>query len=151
MSLKWLFSGEDDAIDSLGNLILDGKMIEGKGSSYPPSTDTSSEQEAKIATAYYTYAIPAAWQAAGRYPFVLDSGYDCGTEDPLGKYMLPDTQHASAGCYNGKLYYLASVAGESELCINEGCADSYFPKLPGLDDLDGDAWGGVTKDDIIAG
>ena len=48
-------------------------------------------------------------------------------------------------------------AGDSLNCGDGGedmavsCSDNTLPPLPGVDKLDGTAWGGVLRDDFVAG
>jgi hypothetical protein len=54
----------------------------------------------------------------------------------MGEYLDEDTQHKTAGCYNGKLYYLTYPSGYAEDC-NGGdggavtCRDNNFVAPPG--------------------
>lgn len=149
-TLSTLFDGSDGSINTLTTMISDGKMIDGNGA-YPNGTvQNSTDIHASVAKTFFAYAIPAIWSVSGRAPFIVDSGYACGTVDPLSQYMSTDTMHATAGCYNGQLYYLASLSGSSESCAEE-CTPNLFSAPPGLDSLDGQSWGGVTLSDLITG
>ncbi|KAK3936951.1 hypothetical protein QBC46DRAFT_461157 [Diplogelasinospora grovesii] len=108
--------------------------------------------------AFFAYAIPAIWSVSGVFPFVIDSGYACGTVDPLGAYLSTDTMHATWGCYNDKLYYLATPSGDAESCPTGSCdgcepvcTDNFFSAPPGLDSLDGTTFGGIPVSDLIQG
>ncbi|KAK8139989.1 hypothetical protein PG984_000055 [Apiospora sp. TS-2023a] len=161
-SLKRLFSGEPDDLDLLTTMISDGKLIDGTVDNVLLSPDitaggvTASELAGNLAKALFAFAIPQLWSLAGTRAFVLDSGYDCGVIDPMSRYLSVDAQHATAGCFQGKLYYLVDPNGEAHTC-NGGdgaavsCEDSTFSVPPGLDTLDGSRFGGVRRDDLIAG
>lgn len=161
VALERLFNGEDDNIDALYSIISDGKLISGGGaeaSTTPPKT-SEAELEANIAKAFFAYAIPTGWTFSKHYAFVIDSGYDCSASDPLGDYLDTDTMHATYGCYQNKLYYLASAQGDSQTCnekcddhhCENVCTDSKFKAPPGLDTLDGKNFGGVSVHDLIQG
>ena len=89
-----------------------------------------------------------------------DAQAPCGTQNPIEQYVSDEDGLASYVCYNGGLYYLLGVttgAGDSLNC-NGGsdgtaisCLPNTLPVLPGVDKLDGKAWGGVIKDDFVAG
>ncbi|OBT40321.1 hypothetical protein VE00_08471 [Pseudogymnoascus sp. WSF 3629] len=160
-ALQRLFNGEDESIDALYAIISDGKLISGGGaetSTAPPET-SEAELENHIARAFFAYAIPTGWTFSKHYAFVIDSGYDCSSSDPLGDYLDADTMHATYGCYQNKLYYLAAAQGDSKTChdnCNDGhcdkvCVDSKFKAPPGLDTLDGKNFGGVSVQDLIQG
>ncbi|KAI1120979.1 hypothetical protein F5Y10DRAFT_289094 [Nemania abortiva] len=152
-----LFNGTDSAIDALGNLIAGGRFIEGSGNGHigDGGGDASdAELQYAITNAFWSYIIPLGWTLSGTHGFILDSGFDCNTEgNPLDKYLLDSTQSSTRYCYpdNNKLYYLVAAKGDAELCVNEGCANSYFQKPPGLDKLDGTAYGGLTLETLVAG
>ncbi len=64
--------------------------------------------------------------------------------------------HETAGCYNGKLYYLVNPSGEAQDCTScDGCTTTCYHSLfsppPGIDSLDGLRFGGVTVSDLITG
>jgi hypothetical protein len=153
-SLSKLFDGSDDSLNRLTDLISDGKLIEGKGMA-PPGPDAPAESasalRASISKAFFGFAIPSIWTVSGTYAFIIDSGYDCGTIDPMGDYMDTDTMHATAGRYGGKLYYLASPKGDASTCTEGGCFDNKFSAPPGIYSLDGKDLGGITVGDLITG
>ncbi|KAL4745304.1 hypothetical protein BDW72DRAFT_211523 [Aspergillus terricola var. indicus] len=156
-SLSALFDGSDESIATLTALISDGKLLEGAGKGLPTMNskalgdDTKSDLRAGISKAFFAFATPAIWAASGRHPFVIDSGYGCDAQDPLDDYLDEDTMHASYGCYNDKLYYIADPDGEPYFCSESTCIDNKFSMLPGVDSLDGTAFGGITVQDIIKG
>lgn len=157
-ALSNLFNGEDDSIKTLTTLISDGKMIEGKepaGIGPSDHRDSDIALQNSIARAIFAYAIPAIWSVSGVFPVVLDSGYPCGTTDPLGDYLSPDTMHAVWGCHQNKLYYLATPKGDAESCPasdeDSHCSGNFFSAPPGLDSLDGTRFGGVNVSMLIQG
>lgn len=161
VALERLFNGKDKNIATLHAILADGKLLSGGGdeiNTSPPET-SEADLEANIAKAFFAYAIPSAWTFSKHYAFIIDSGYDCGTTDPLGDYLDTDTMHATYGCYGGKLYYLAAPKGDSTEChcqyikshCERVCSDAHFSAPPGLDSLDGKNFGGVTVQDLIQG
>ncbi|KAL2023348.1 hypothetical protein VTK56DRAFT_3086 [Thermocarpiscus australiensis] len=159
-----LFSGNDDPINTLTTLISDGNFIEGGedgiGNSMPTDTpaDSQTALNAMVAKVFFAFAIPAIWSASGQAAFVIDSGFACGTIDPMGGYLSPDTMHATWACWDGMLYYLAMPSGEGQTCDGGGdgtavtCRDNQFSAPPGIDSLDGQsAFGGVTVKDLVIG
>lgn len=88
-----------------------------------------------------------------------DAQAPCGTQNPIEQYVSDEDGIASYVCYNGGLYYLLGVttgAGDSLNCnggedIAVSCMPNTLPVLPGVDKLDGKAWGGVIRDDFVAG
>lgn len=160
-ALGRLFNGKDPSVRKLTSIISDGKFIQGDGAepiSKPP-LETLTSMEASIAKSFFAFAIPAIWHVSGQFPFVIDSGYDCGTVDPLGTFLSAETMHATAGCYQGKLYYLASLKGAAQSCptsvciagCSTMCSANKFSAPSGLEWLDGKSFGGVTRSDIIIG
>ncbi|KAJ5947147.1 Glycoside hydrolase superfamily [Penicillium verhagenii] len=156
--LYTLFNGSSASITLLTTLISDGKLIEGSGASpetgYDPTTSTTTDVEGFIGTAFFGYAIPALWTAAGTAAFVIDSGYACSAQNPLTDYMTDSTQEATYACYNDNLYYLVYPDGTYEGCTGndeEACSQSYFTAPPGLDTLSNATWGGITLANLIEG
>ncbi|GFF43688.1 hypothetical protein IFM58399_07030 [Aspergillus lentulus] len=153
-SLSKLFDGSDDSLNHLTDLISDSKLIEGKGMA-PPGPDAPAESvsalRASISKAFFGFAIPSIWTVSGTYASNINLGYDCGTIDPMGDYMDTDTLHATAGCYGGKLHYLASPKGDASTCTEGRCFDNKFSTPPGIDSLDGKDSGGITVGDLITG
>lgn len=84
------------------------------------------------------------------YSFIIDSGYPYDTKDPLGDYLSDDTMHTTYGCYEDKLYYLASPKGEFSIC-NLDCSDTKFLAPPSIESLDGHNFSGITIQDLIQG
>ena len=162
MSLKHLFDGSDEGLSMLTSIISDGHMIEGgvDGVALAPDVTaggtTLADLQDSITKAFFAFAIPAIWGVAGTHAFILDSGYDCGVEDPEGDYLSDDTMHETAGCYDGKLYYLVyPEGGDAYDCSGQQetdvCPDGKFSAPPGIDALDGERFGGVTIADLIEG
>lgn len=160
-SLNMLFDGTDSSLDLLTSLVADGKFISGgiDGAIVSPEIDkdaTATGIQASISKAFFAFGIPSLWSVANTNAFVLDSGYDCGVVDPEGKYLDKDTMHKTAGCYNGKLYYLVQVSGDYQTCsTSQGggttCTENKFSAPPGIDTLDGQRFGGVTVADLVTG
>ncbi|KAK3934563.1 putative glycoside hydrolase [Diplogelasinospora grovesii] len=160
-SLKTLFDGSDNSVALLTTLVADGHFIEGgiNGAIVAPDIGvepTLADLQASISKAFFAFGIPSLWSVAGTRAFILDSGYDCGTVDPESGYLNTDTMHKTAGCYNGKLYYLVNPDGDAQSCsggdgVAVSCSDNDFSAPPGIDALDGSRFGGVTVSDLITG
>jgi hypothetical protein len=159
-SVQLLFNGSDSSIGTLWDIIKDGKLIEGSlNNQNPPTIDSDAVIQASIVRAFYAYTIPLAWTLSGTKAFVMDSGYACGTVDPVSPYYISSGDASkTSGCYNSKLYYLVYPSGEAESTIAASCPtcspeiyDSPFSVPPGLDMLDGSAYGAITVQDLISG
>lgn len=160
--LAEIFSGSDNGLSMLTTLMSNGQLIPGSGgivSADLPGGYVSSFEK-HIARSLWAYTIPTIWSLSPDvYPFVIDSGYDCGTIDPLSEYLSSGTMHASWGCVSGKLYYLATPKGSARKCSSEcshnscetSCHDELFSALPGIDTINGDSWAGITVTDVIQG
>ncbi|SPQ21569.1 e2cb8c7a-6b71-4cba-a482-675fd0a9b2df [Thermothielavioides terrestris] len=158
-----LFNGTDESINMLTTLISGGNFIDGSVDGTPESMpngtshDTQSALNAIVAKVFFAYAIPAVWNASGQAVFVMDTGFACGTVDPMGGDLSTDTMHATWGCWDNMLYYLVNPAGASQDCDGSSdtavtCRDNMFSAPPGIDSLDGNTrFGGITVQDLIAG
>lgn len=154
VSLASLFDGKDKSIDMLTELISGGKFVAGKQDMPTTINNTYSQSElvANAAEAVFGFAIPALWKASGRHPFIIDSGYDCGVVDPLDEYLSSKTMHKTAGCYGGKLYYLAMPEDDkAALCSIADCSKNKFVPPNGIESLNGTSFGGITVSELITG
>jgi GH18 family chitinase len=161
VALERLFDGKDDSIRTLHAILDDGKLLSGGGAEIQPSPPETSEPELEnnIAKAFFAYAIPSAWTFSKHYAFVIDSGYDCSAQDPLDDYLDADVMHATYGCVDNRLYYLAAPKGDSKTChcvytknhCDKVCVNTHFEAPPGLESLDGKNFGGVSVQDLIQG
>ncbi|KAM0511469.1 hypothetical protein ACHAPE_009823 [Trichoderma viride] len=169
--LRCLFNGSDTSTNLLTTLMGSGNLIEGSGGSpvvdFNSTTTSFNNLEGYINKAFFGFAIPAVWTASNNAAFIVDSGYACGTVNPLTQYMTVETQEATYSCYNGNLYYLASASGDWRGCTSEDvalplhvdtvsppppvCDPTFFTAPPGMDALGPDVWGGLTIDDIVKG
>lgn len=159
LALQELLSGDSASLPNLDTLITGGKLIAGmpEKDNFPPDQENLT---VSIASAFYAYAIPTIWSAAGYDVFVIDSGVSCGTVNPITQYMTTEDQEASGACYpenTGELYYLAMPV-TSQFMPNCGsnppdgrCPQVPFTAPPGLSTLTGGAWGGVTVQSLIQG
>ncbi|KAI6754849.1 hypothetical protein HG530_012601 [Fusarium avenaceum] len=169
-SVDALFNGSDTSINSLWDMISDGKLIdagidgdgEGVGEGDGEGTDTSNfDINGHIEKSFYGYTIPAVWRISNAYAFVLDSGYDCNKEDPVKDYVSKEAMDATSTCYDGRRYYLVypkeDGIGECQNdCHANGscdklCTKNKFIAPPGLSSLDGTSFGGITTKDLIVG
>ena len=146
-----LFSGEASSIKMVDELITDGKVL-----NYKDLPDT--QQLAKtLSKTIFGLLMPAAWKvsAADVRPFIMrpdDDKAGCGGLDP-DKYFPKADGSSVFVCYEGHGYWLVNVQGPWQTCSNskEGpvCDYKKFSKLPGLDTVDGNNWGGVTRSDLV--
>jgi GH18 family chitinase len=162
-ALEKLFDGSNESIDVLWKTISNGKLSPGKAdgdSSSTPEADGEPELRAKVGKSFFGYSIPALWKVSKTHAFVIDSGYSCDENNPLGEYLEDDTMAATWGCVDDKLYYLVNPEGDASGCkchyydnghCENVCSNNKFSAPPGLDSLDGTDFGGITKEDLITG
>ncbi|KAG9381867.1 Hce2 domain containing protein [Pyrenophora tritici-repentis] len=155
-----LFDGTDASTDILWNAISDGKLIEGKSEGNTPQDTGEADLRAHIGKTIFQYSIPQLWRISNTYPFVIDSGYGCGEDKPLRKYLSDITMEATGACIEDTMYYLVEPHGQSRDCpcatITDfpskwDCREEKFSALSGLSLLDGNIFAGVTKEDLING
>lgn len=164
MAVKRLFDGSDESISALTTIISDGKLIDGSNYDVPVASDLEEPHsmtalQGRISKVFFSYAIPTIWALSGTHPFIADSGYPCGTIDPLKAYISTGTMSTTWACYQNKMYYLVAPKGKPQTCTapNPGgppshCDSNLFSAPPGLDSLDGKStFGGVTLSDLIIG
>lgn len=157
-TLSKLFSGEREYVTVLGNLISDGKLIEGARDTKEPDLPTAGDLQANIFKTIYGYSIPVLWRRSKTYAFILDSGEGC-SGNPASKYVDDDTAKATSVCYGGTLYYLVHPDGEARPCecrrvtdmgpCQTVCWDNKFSAPVGLDRL-GD-FGNLKLEDLVKG
>jgi hypothetical protein len=161
LALQELFSGSSTSLPNLDTLVTGGKLIAGIPELGPFLLDEDA-LTVSITSAFYAYAIPSIWSAAGYNVFVIDSGTSCGTTNPISAYMTTADQEASWGCYPataGELYYLAMPVTSQFKPNCDGdlidglCTEVPFTATPGLSALTGDSgtWGAVTRQLLIQG
>jgi len=155
LSVAQLFSGTDEDINQLWDIISDGKMIEGNtmGMPRPPGPLYSFDIRKSIERTFYAYSIPVAWGLSGTHAFVMDSGTPCGTVDPVvPRWLRPDDAQVSWACFDNRLYYIASPFENSQSCLLENvCVPLPFRIPHGVGALDGTNFGRVTREDIVRG
>ncbi|KAJ2984421.1 hypothetical protein NUW58_g6066 [Xylaria curta] len=164
ITLGKVFSGDDANIDILGRIIASGRLLPGAydgGSSggdtgpLTPPNSTSTELTLTAGRAFWGFTIPLGWQLSGTHGFVIESGFNCDASgNPLSDYMTDSVEKATKYCYapTNKLYYLVAAQGDGEICTGDGgCADIFFQLPPGLDQLDGNAYGKLTLGTLIEG
>lgn len=145
-SLEKMLDGSDESLAVLDKLLAHGAMYP-KGAA--PKSDLDLFQN--IRKSFFAYAIPILWFRAGYYPFIIDSGAACGTSNPITKYMTEDVQGKTGVCYNNRIYFVAMVEGDPQECDQISCEDRKFVAPTGLAGLNGKDYGGLTRDDIVAG
>lgn len=157
-----VFNGSDPSIQTLTQLISHGQLIEGSENGHASSTPgppTDAKLQESVVSAFFAYTIPAAWTLSGTRAFVVDAGSPCDAQYPLSPtWFSTDIADATKGCYNGNLYYIINPSGPSQYCgagSCDGCVPvctpSFFSQPPGLDKLDGKAYGGITVASLIQG
>ncbi|EPS35532.1 hypothetical protein H072_11031 [Dactylellina haptotyla CBS 200.50] len=154
-----IFDGSDESIKILGEVIADGKLIDGKRDG--PRVDD--ENSATILTAavlktVFGFSIPTLWRRSGTFAFVIDSGANC-KGSPLNKYLDDSTADRTGICFEDRLYYLVHPEGSARPCecvklsdhgpCQTVCREGKFSVPVGLGDLG--RFGGVTKEDLIIG
>ena len=162
LATKNLFDGSDPSIQTLTTLISNGQLIEGSengnAGQAPEDPPDDASLQASIMRAFYAFSIPQAWSVSDTKAFVMDAGYPCGTVNPLEGWIRDNVAAATYGCFNGNIYYLVNPAGDAESCPATSCdgcvplcTPGYFSQPPGLDKLDGSAYGSITVGDLITG
>jgi hypothetical protein len=159
-SLAVLFSGNEQGIAALTNLIKDGTFVAGAQTTtstpsapslddvYEAANQTLTDSVAKL---FFAYAIPAIWTQSGAFPFVVDSGVSCDFTVPLVLFVAAEML-ATRTCVEGKWYYLSGLEGSSQVCFEDGsCEPNHFSVLHGIEALQAGEYGGVTPGDIIRG
>lgn len=143
-----LFNGSANSVADLYRTIDNGNLME--------STDVSSDLDAQAAVenAVYSVLIPYAWSLSNlnSHPVVIDTGYDCSDLWPsyFHDYIAEDTAKDMSVCYKGSLYYLLDARNCNTDCSgpyppgSTVCTPTKFFKPIGVEKLDGDAWGGIT-------
>jgi hypothetical protein len=109
--------------------------------------------------AFYAYSISVAWSLSGTKAFAIDASYPCGTKDSFSPAWLDvSVAGATYACYTSAMYYLVYPGGDSETCETGSCdgclpvcTSTSFSAPPGLDKLDGSAYGGITLQALITG
>ncbi|KAL2198587.1 class V chitinase-like protein [Corynascus similis CBS 632.67] len=159
LAVQELFSGSDESIGILWNVMSGGKFIEGKPApgTKPPSGDenTDNELRANLKRSIYAFAIPNLWRVSQTFAFVLDSGTGCNEKKALQDYLEDETMDATGVCIDGRQYYLVAPVDGSKTCdwVNgmwDCTLDSKFSAPPGLDRLGAD-FGYLTKEDFVKG
>ncbi|KPM45713.1 hypothetical protein AK830_g824 [Neonectria ditissima] len=147
-----IFSGDplglNDNLDLLKNLITDGKFA---GSDL--DLLSAEELDGQIKKAIYGQLIPYAWSVGSSevYPFMLATGKPCSE---TGADHVP--KGATHWCITNEGqeegFYLMGTFGSST-CVFEDPFTGYkcydYKAPPGVDELDGTKWGGVTQEDIV--
>jgi len=150
-----LFSGSAEGVQQLTAMMSDGRMFNVDKSRDNDLTDNPPGKLFlyDVRRASFGFAIPALWSAAGTGAFVMDSGFDCSSHNPLvPAHMSEKTANATGMCIDNKLYYLVSpdAGGQTfspppglDLLANEDSPDPAL-KINGR-------FGGVNASDLISG
>ncbi|KAF3158723.1 hypothetical protein TWF788_004529 [Orbilia oligospora] len=157
-TLARLFNGTEDSIAALGEIIADGKLINGIRDTPEPVDRTATELRNNVILTFFSFFIPTLWRRSGTYAFIIDSGVGCGDGNPLSKYLDDDTARKTGVCYEGRRYYLVHPDGEPQHCSCQStggpgcqsvCGDAKFSAPVGLDELS--SFDGVTLEGLVTG
>lgn len=160
------FDGSDDSVSNLYGLINSGAFASKNG-------DGAFEMRQHTESIMYAKLIPMAWSYDNNNPtlnpsgmVVVDSATACSAgdkcpdqvpgfpNDGLSRYMTTDAAQKTCHCYNGNMYYLVQLFGlarDTTAAPNNGYNDNYLDTPPGIDDLDGTKWGGLTLAKFVEG
>ncbi|GLA49848.1 hypothetical protein CBS147343_3007 [Aspergillus niger] len=162
-ALEDLFSGTNESMNALWEVMSDGKLIEGKRDHYPSYTgNVQNELIANINKYVIGFALPALWRQAGSYTFILDSGQSCDDNPNIGEYLEDDTIEATGVCVDNRQYYLVYPDGHATDCtckiINDSgpcqtvCKDNKFSAPNGIQYISGEnSYYGITANDLVKG
>ena len=154
--LRNLFSGKDEHIRALTELIKDGRSTAGKNSVDNSDSPEKFADEEVAKRAFYAVAIPTVWKETGQAPAVIDVG-KCEGDD-----AIPDIVAAgefSYSCYEDRAYFIVSARDGTrgtkcvapEVMITDRCSTTPMRSPRGLSKSDGESWGTVEHHDLIAG
>ncbi|PYH83224.1 hypothetical protein BO82DRAFT_363423 [Aspergillus uvarum CBS 121591] len=133
--------------------MTDGKLLE-------TSFDTPSDSDitAMVEKAIFGLLIPLTWTLSPdtHKAVVVDSQSTCDTSNPLSSYISSSVANSGYVCYNNNIYYLVDVVSLDRYCQSNSqdgqlCRDPTVNKLPGIGELDGSSWGGITVEDLVVG
>ncbi|RDK38944.1 hypothetical protein M752DRAFT_307004 [Aspergillus phoenicis ATCC 13157] len=162
-ALDDLFSGTNESMNALWEVMSDGKLIEGKRDLHPSYTgNVQNELIANINKCVVGFALPALWRQAGSYTFILDSGQSCDDNLDIGEYLEDDTIDATGVCVDNRQYYLVYPDGDATDCtckiINDSgpcqtvCKDNKFSAPNGIQYISGEnSYYGITANDLVKG
>ncbi|KXX80357.1 hypothetical protein MMYC01_203268 [Madurella mycetomatis] len=173
LAVRKLFDGSDESIQTLTNMISNGKMMAGGYGGHDPPSDQSfgfpSAMRSSALKTFYTFTIPATWTQPAVGAFVMDSGDSCDDRSPLvpnpsaeiGRFLSAETANATGACYNNKLYYLVHTGGQAQDCQSQcgdvgciaqpHCSNNRFSKPPGIDELGTSRYGYIGVRDLVIG
>ncbi|SPN99933.1 uncharacterized protein DNG_02785 [Cephalotrichum gorgonifer] len=148
-----LFDGSESSIKILSTFFDDGQLL---GNAYTQMDDLSIQKIIK--KSLYASLIPLTWKQATNFNVVvIDADSYCDEQYPLVPSQLSqEVTDATQVCVDNWLYYIVTTAGVPRLCTNEGggrsdCENKSFGIPEGLSTLDGEGWGGLTKEDLVTG
>ncbi|GKZ65110.1 hypothetical protein AnigIFM50267_007274 [Aspergillus niger] len=162
-ALDDLFSGTNESMNALWEVMSDGKLIEGKRDNDPSYTgNVQNELIANINKCVIGFALPALWRQAGSYTFILDSGQSCDDNPNIGEYLEDDTIDATGVCVDNRQYYLVYPDGDATDCtckiINDSgpcqtvCKDNKFSAPNGIQYISGEnSYYGIMANDLVKG
>ncbi|QKX59188.1 uncharacterized protein TRUGW13939_06320 [Talaromyces rugulosus] len=152
-----MFDGQQNSITNLREIIDDGGFMVRQG-------EGAFDMRAGTETPLYAQVIPLAWSYDRGDPpinpsgvFILDWETACKTDDdcPDNIDWLPNgAAKRTCHCYKENMYFLVQLWGSAESpgsYPSNTPSDNIFNEPPGLDDLDGRKWGGLTLVKFIEG
>ncbi|KAF2008965.1 hypothetical protein BU24DRAFT_497543 [Aaosphaeria arxii CBS 175.79] len=144
-ALSALFNGGDKNIDLLWDTISGGKLVWGQVDRDKPQFRIMDvvELAANILKSTFAIAIPELWKVTKSHVFVVDSGFGCDDNKPPNDYLTEEAISIAGVCHEEKMYYLAQPKGNSK--------SGKFSPPKGIKSLDGEAFGSVTKEDLVKG
>ncbi|KAM7211665.1 hypothetical protein V8F06_012965 [Rhypophila decipiens] len=162
-----LFNSSDTSRESLTTLLKDGNLLydgQYEGDEDDPDyrnagllVDDLQIQDAAKKT-IYAVLIPEAWKNARRQD-IFAADMERGCDDKIDKLELDEsdaTIDKAKVCINKRMHILLSAKGNGQKCwVDRGGSRSYydlpFSLAPGWDAIDTEAFGGLTKREMIEG
>lgn len=176
MSKTWLlgmeaignatFDGSESSVEHLKSLIGSGGFVHAHG-------ESAYEMMKRIEEPIYSRLIPLAWSNDNNDKALNPSGIvivgsdtackkgdSCPDNVPgfpsngLSRYMTTDAAQKTCYCYKENMYYLVQLFGLAyDTAVYPSTTDEsrYFTTPPGLDELDGKKWAGLTLPKFVEG
>ncbi|PYI01817.1 chitinase [Aspergillus sclerotiicarbonarius CBS 121057] len=163
LALEDLFSGSNEAIDTLYGAMSDGKLLPGMREGELPATgNAQNELLANINKCIVGFALPALWRQSGSYTFIIDAGHACNGDKRLSAYLDDDTMDTTGVCVDNWQYYLAYPDGAAKKCsckqvMDKGpctriCRDNKFSAPKGIEYISGGKnYNGITTTELVQG
>ncbi|KAH8883288.1 glycoside hydrolase [Thozetella sp. PMI_491] len=147
-TLPAIFGGSPEGIDTLWNLINDGKLLTAE-----PVPDLNMED--KLLKIMYALLVPIMWREKGWRPVLMDLETDCGKK--VERLSIIPKSDDTLVCFEGRQYMMVRPEGKaferySASANHWGLIDHWNQAEPmaGFKTLDGTNWAGLKKEDIVA-